>query len=146
MNGYSKDTVLQSLAVFGRYAGVSGGSDATTSITPQAPNLQVEADAVLRWLTLEKNHQWLMIFDNVDRDIHSDEDAQAYNVISFVPLADHGSILITTRLPSLGEIGISTKITKLTLNQALELLSNRSGLHVSSSGMIGIRSGGEGSS
>jgi hypothetical protein len=58
----------------------------------------------------------------------------------FVPLADHGSVLITTRLPSLGEIGKSTEITRLKPHQALELLSNRSGLHSSSSGTIHITS------
>lgn len=138
VNGYNRDTVLQSLAAFGRHAAVSGVSDSTASTTQQAPDIKAEADAVLKWLALEKNRQWLMIFDNVDRDIQSDEDVQAYDLISFVPPADHGSVLITTRFLSLGEIGTSTEIIRLELSQALELLSNRSGLHPSSSGTIGI--------
>lgn len=146
VNGYSRDTVLQSLAAFGRHSGISEASDSTANTTQQAPDTEVEADAVLRWLALEKNRRWLMIFDNVDRDIQSDEDMQAYNVTSFVPPADHGSVLITTRLPSLGEIGKSTEITGLNPNQALELLSNRSGLHPSSSGTIRIPSECEGKS
>jgi len=146
VNGYSRDTVLQSLVAFGRHAGVSGASDSTASMTQQAPDMEAEADAMLRWLALEKNRRWLMIFDNVDRDIQSDDDIQAYDVTSFVPPADHGSILITTRLPSLGEIGKSTEITRLQPDQAVELLSNRSGLHPSSSGTIGIPSKGQGTS
>jgi hypothetical protein len=146
VNGYSRDTVLQSLAAFGRRAGISEGSDSTANTTQQAPDTEVEANAVLRWLALKKNRRWLMIFDNVDRDVQSDEDIQAYDVTSFVPPADHGSVLITTRLPSLGEIGKSTKITRLKPNQALELLSNRSGLHPSSSGTIRIPSDCEGTS
>jgi len=146
VNGYSRDTVLQSLAAFGRYASDSGVSDLTASTTQQAPDMKAEAGAVLRWLALEKNCRWLMIFDNVDRDVQSDKDIQAYDVLSFVPPADHGSVLITTRLPSLGEIGTSTEITRLKLSQALELLSNRSGLHPSSSGTISILSEHEGTS
>jgi NB-ARC domain len=140
VNGYSRDTALQSLAAFGQRAGISGVSGSTTSMTQQAPNMEVEAGMVLRWLALEKNSRWLMIFDNVDRDVQSDEDVQAYHVMSFVPPADHGSVLITTRLPSLGEIGKSTEITRLRPDQALELLSNCSGLHPSSNGRIGIPS------
>lgn len=146
VNGYSRDTVLQSLAAFGRHAGVSGVSDSTASTTQQAPDIEAEADAVVRWLALEENRHWLMICDNVDRDVQSDQYIQAYNVMSFVPTADHGSVLITTRLPSLGELGTSTKITKLKPDQALELLSNRSGLQPSRSGTIGIPTEGEGTS
>ena len=144
VNGYSRDTVLQSLAAFSRHAGISGVSDLTASTTQQARDIEAEADAVVRWLALEENRHWLMIFDNVDRDVQSDQDIQAYNVMSFVPPADHGAVLITTRLLSLGELGTSTEITRLELSQALELLSNRSGLHPSSSGIIGILSECEG--
>ncbi|KAL8721729.1 MAG: hypothetical protein Q9181_007645 [Wetmoreana brouardii] len=98
--------------------------------------MKAEADAILKWLTLGKNGRWLMIFDNVDLDMRSDdEDTQAYSVTSFLPAADHDSVLITTRLPSLGEIGESTEVRRLGLDQALELLSNRSGLPRSSSDM-----------
>lgn len=80
-----------------------------------------------------------MVFDNVDRDVTSnEEDAQAYDVTSFLPTTDHGSVLITTRLPSLGEIGKSIEVTRLRADQALELLSNRSGLQPSSSGTIDL--------
>jgi len=113
VNDYSRDTVLQSLVAFGRHAGFSGVSDSTASMTQQASNMKAKADAILRWLALEKNRRWLMIFDNVDQDIQFDDDIQAYDVTSFVPPVDHGSILITIRLPSLGEIGKSIEITRL---------------------------------
>jgi len=144
VNGNSTDTVLQSLAGFARRAGVSGVSDPTANTAQQAPDMRAEADAVLRWLALERNRRWLMIFDNVDRDIQSaEEDAQAYSVTSFLPPADHGSILVTTRLPSMGEIGKSTEVARLRQDQALELLRNRSGLHPSSKGTVGPPSASE---
>lgn len=140
VNGYSRDTVLQSLAAFGRHAGIGGGSNLGSDAFKQSPDMEVEADTVLRWLALEKNCRWLVIFDNVDRDIQSEGHMEAYDVTSFIPPADHGSILITTCLPSLGEMGRSTEITRLKPGQALELLCNRSGLHSSSNGTIYIPS------
>lgn len=139
MNGDSRDTVLQSLAVFARRAGVSDIPDPRARADQRAPDMEAEAEAVLRWLALERNQRWLMILDNVDRDVTADEeDVQAYNVTSFLPHADHGFILITSRLPSLGELGKSTEVGRLNSEQALELLSNRSGLHASSTGMLNV--------
>jgi NB-ARC domain len=141
VNGNNTDTVLQSLAAFARRVGLSGVPGSKASTAQQAPEMKAEADAVLRWLALQRIRRWLMIFDNVDRDVGSDdEDAQAYDVTSFLPAADHGSVLITTRLSSLGEIGKSTEVTRLRPDQALELLSNRSGLHPSSNGTISLPS------
>ena len=137
VNGNSRDTVLQSLSAFGKRAGVDGGLEPTAYVAQQAPDM--EAYAVLRWLSQGRNHRWLMIFDNVDRDVRSSkEDPQAFDFMSFLPPADHGSVLITTRLPSLGEIGQPTEVGRLTLDQALELLRRRSGLRPSGDGMISL--------
>lgn len=121
LNGNSKETLLQSFASFSRHASISAAQHAKV--------IDAEAKAVLEWLALRGNRRWLMIVDNVDRKYTLDaEDPQAYDMQSFLPGADHGSILITTRLISLGEIGHSTNMKELDLEQALELLSNRSGL------------------
>ena len=129
VNGDSRDTVLQSLATFSRYAGIGGVSDSKAKVAQQAPDMEAEGAAVLRWLALELNQRWLIILDNVDRDVTADKgDSQAFDVGSFLPTADHGSILITSRLPSLAEIGASTEVGRLSSEQALELLSDCSGL------------------
>lgn len=140
VNGNSRDTVLQSLSAFGRRAGVDGVSSSAAYIAQRAPDMEAETAAVLRWLALKGNPRWLMIFDNVDRNVNLKEDNnnQAYDVTSLLPVADHGSVLITTRLPALGEIGQSTQVGRLRLDQALELLSNRSGLYSSSKGTGGL--------
>ncbi len=39
----------------------------------QAPDMEAEAEAALRWLALERNHRWLVIFDNVDQDVTAEE-------------------------------------------------------------------------
>ena len=137
VNGDGRDTVLQSLATFSRYAGIGGVPDSKAKVAQQAPDMEAEAAAVLRWLALERNQRWLMILDNVDRDVTADKgDSQVFDVGSFLPPADHGSILVTSRLPSLAEIGASTEVGRLSSEQALELLSDCSGLQSSSIGTV----------
>ena len=127
VDGNSKDTVLQSLSAFGRHA------------AQQAPNIEAKVTAVLRWLALEGNSRWLMIFDNVDRDVRSsEEDDQAFDVESFLPPADHGSVLITTRRPFLKTMGQSTEVERLKLDQAQELLIYHCKPDTSSHGRISV--------
>ena len=85
--------------------------------TPHAPDVEAEVSAILEWLALGRNRQWLMVIDNVDRECQPDnEDLEAYDISSFFRSADHGSLLITTHLYSLIEIGISTQVGRLNLN------------------------------
>ncbi|KAL9063214.1 MAG: hypothetical protein Q9161_009590 [Pseudevernia consocians] len=135
LNGNSKDTLLQSLATFLKHVLTRRPLEPLAGRTPHAPDVEADACAVLKWLALRGNWQWLMVIDNVDRKCQPDnEDPQAYDVSSFFPLADHGSLLVTTRLPSLTEVGTSTEVGRLDLEQALELLCSRSGLLPSSKG------------
>ena len=69
-----------------------------------------------------------MIADNINGESNPEaEEPWYFDISSFLP-ADHGCILITIRLPSLKDIKQSTNTTRLVLEQALELLSNESGL------------------
>ena len=134
VNGNSRDTVLESLARFARRVGSSGVPYSSADTAQQAPDIMAEATSVLSWLALEKNRRWLIIFDNVDQDKILEGNAETYDVASFIPPADHGSILITTRHLSLVERGTSTRVTSFRRHQALELLSHYSDLHPSSIG------------
>lgn len=49
---------------------------------------------VSRWLSQPGNHSWLIIFDNYD-------EPNTYDITKYYPLATRGSIIVTTRLPSL---------------------------------------------
>lgn len=139
LNGNSRDTLVQSLGAFGKHAGIVRTLEPTTSASQRSQDEEAEAQAVLRWLSLGKNHRWLVIFDNVDPEYPSNtEDQQAYDITSFLPSADHGSILITTRLASLGELGKSKEVQRLNRVQALELFCHRSNLPQSTKGAIGL--------
>ena len=120
---------MQSLAAFGKHANLSPVSEAAAAATQDAGDVEAEARAVLRWLALPGNRRWLMIVDNVDREYsRGDENPLAYDIQSFLPPADHEYIMITSRLPSFGEIGISREVKRLNAEQALELVCDRSGL------------------
>jgi hypothetical protein len=77
-----------------------------------------------RWLSISSNSHWLLIIDNVDRDHHDRGDPQAYNVQAYFPHADHGSMLITSRLPSLQRLGSGVKVGTLAGEQARAILEN----------------------
>ena len=91
----------------------------------------VEADVAVRecqqWLSLPSNSQWLLIIDNVDRDHRDRDDAQAYDVKSYFPDADHGSVLITSRLASLQRLGSGVKVGAVAADQARAILENNAG-------------------
>ena len=125
VNGNSKDTLLQSLAAFAAYARIDGIQQSTSDLTKHGQELVEKAETVLLWLALERNCQWLLVFDNVDRDYCAEAgDTQAYDIKSFLPAADHGSILITTRLAHLSELGNETKVSRVDSEQAHRILTN----------------------
>ena len=135
VNGKSKDTLLQSLAAFATYARIDDMQQSTVDRTRHGQETAEKADAVLRWLALKRNRQWLVVFDNVDRDDRAEAgDSQAYDIESFLPATDHWSILITTRLPHLGELGSATKVSRVDSQQALRILTNNSLLPQSTPG------------
>ena len=135
LNGNSQDTLSQSLAAFATYARIDGLQGSTIGATGHGQEIAEKANAVRRWLALKGNHQWLIVLDNVDRDYYAEvEDPQAYNIESFLPAADQGSILITTRLPHLGVLGTATKVKRVGSEQALRILMNNARLPLSTPG------------
>lgn len=81
-----------------------------------------DVDAVVRdvtsWLGQTDNRDWLMIFDNVDRESGvGNVDSNAYDIARYLPGADHGSILITTRLASLEQLGSSQRLGRFSREQ-----------------------------
>jgi hypothetical protein len=86
----------------------------------------VEADVAVRecqqWLSMSSNSRWLLIIDNVDRDHCDQDDPQAYNVKEYFPHADHGSMLITSRLASLQRLGSGVKVGTVAAEQARAIL------------------------
>ena len=125
LNGSSRDTLVQSLAVFAEYAEIGETRQSTGDTIEQGFEQQKKANAVLRWLALDENRRWLLIFDNVGRDYQTKAgDQQAYDIEFFWPAADHGSVLITTRLSHLEEHGSTTKVMSVNREQGRQILQN----------------------
>ncbi|KAF2631053.1 hypothetical protein BU25DRAFT_301776, partial [Macroventuria anomochaeta] len=121
LDGSSESSLKQSFAAFASripagqipeasrlYAASQGGSDVDAVVRD-----------VLGWLSIADNSDWLLVVDNVDRDNQRrEEDAEAYNVEEYLPEADHGSVLITTRLWHLGQLGERWEVRKVDKEQA----------------------------
>jgi hypothetical protein len=103
-------------------------SELTAEGAAQLSDATVEANVAVRecqrWLSISSNAHWLLLIDNVDRDHYDQDDPQAYNVQAYFPHADHGSVLITTRLASLQRLGVGVKVGTVGAEQARAILEN----------------------
>ncbi|GAB1211759.1 hypothetical protein ATERTT37_000883 [Aspergillus terreus] len=89
------------------------------------------ANQVLLWLAKPGNTRWLMIFDNIDQySLVQGRDDSKYDLYEFFPNADHGSIIITSRLRELTELGKSFPVQKLSHEDATRLLLQSSGFSI----------------
>lgn len=87
------------------------------------PDMDVIVKAVRQWFSQPSNRNWLLIFDNVDRDYLADtKDPQAFDVKELFPSADHGCIIITTRLAGLGRYWDGQKLERVDEEQAKSIL------------------------
>jgi hypothetical protein len=106
-------------------------SELTVEGAAQLSDATVEADVAVRecerWLSISSNVHWLLLIDNIDRDHYDQEDPQAYNVQAYFPHADHGSVLITSRLASLQRLGSGVKVGTVAAKQARAILENNAG-------------------
>ncbi|KAJ5147913.1 hypothetical protein N7526_001265 [Penicillium atrosanguineum] len=120
----SSPTTRDTLADFGQ-------SQNTKAVNDE--EVEQRAKDVLKWLAIEGNSRWLIIFDNIDQySPFNGPISDAFDIAEFFPRADHGSILITSRLQGLTELGMSFPIQRLDLKDAIQLLLLSSRLSVNS--------------
>jgi nucleoside phosphorylase len=114
--GKSRETLLQSMSsVLSQLPGQSSNPAATNE-----GEVEQNAKQVLRWLASPGNTRWLLIFDNIDQYSPGTDDG--YDIGKLFPTADHGSILITSRLRSLTELGRSFPVQGFNVEDAISLL------------------------
>jgi hypothetical protein len=118
INGDGMSTLLPSLSsVLPRVPTNRGKSQ-------EAGDIKAMAQEALQWLSLPANKNWLLIYDNVDRDWSPDNsDPEAYDLQKYFPTTDQGSILVTTRLQSLASLGESLQVRPVSLDQGLRILT-----------------------
>lgn len=105
-------------------------SDGALQLSHTTVEVDVAVRECQRWLSIPSNLYWLLIVDNVDRDHRDPDDSQAYNVEMYFPHADHGSILITSRLTNLQRLGYGVKVDTVATEQARSILENNAGRKV----------------
>lgn len=120
LDGSSESSIRQSLAAWadqileGRLP-----EDLGTQGDRQAGDVDEGIKRVIAWMNIKGNSNWLLIVDNVDRDYRMrEEDPEAYDLESYLPEADHGSVLVTTRLPHLGQLGSPWELRKVDIDHA----------------------------
>ena len=95
-------------------------------------SLEESVNFALNWLNQPSNLNWLLIYDNVDQDqsLHG-SDPEKYELSRYLPAADHGFILITTRKLRLAQLGRSLKVGKVNELQSRLMLESRMGYTIS---------------
>ncbi|KAJ5517508.1 hypothetical protein N7527_009068 [Penicillium freii] len=125
LHGKDRDALLQSLSfALNRLLGQGSDSEASNDT-----DVEQQARHMLRWLELDGNSRWLIIFDNIDQYSPSHgADFDGYDIREFFPKADHGSILVTSRLQRLTELGEPFPVDRLDSYNSIQLLLRSSGL------------------
>lgn len=135
LDGKTENSLLQSLIAIAFRLPKDQVSSRCKDIK-STEELEELSQEVLRWFALEGNHDWLLIFDNVDKTStlapHSDiESLTTYDIKSFFPSCDRGSVVITTRINRLMKLGNSIKINKLDTKHGMMLFESARGNPVS---------------
>ena len=132
LDGSSKNALRQSLA----NAAVRAARELPSwaMLLPQdMQNVDETIAALLQWLSLEANTGWLLILDNVDREWQGTSgraDPQAYDLKEFLPTADHGNVLITTRLGRLHRAKASLRMDAVDNEVGREMLESCAGKEI----------------
>jgi hypothetical protein len=119
VDGSAEETLKWSIASIQHHLKGCVFSSKAQSYAQSAKNLERAVTEVLDWFSLEKNDQWLLIInDLVTEAPSSDKDSQKFDLKTFLPTVDHGSVLITTRESQNYEYGPEMKLEMLSADQA----------------------------
>ncbi|KAF4456499.1 ankyrin 3, partial [Fusarium albosuccineum] len=124
LDGRSEDQLRQSFAKSLVRVPELRAASRNSDVNPNSKEgLDAAVTSVMEWLARPGNSQWLLVFDNVDQDHGQGGATEAYDVQQYFP-GDHGSILITTRLLRLQQLGRPKHLTKVDLHQSRAILQS----------------------
>jgi len=130
LDGKTEESLVQSLLAIGSRIPKSQNIEDLPNIEGSEESKR-KAQEVLQWFAVKGNSQWLLIFDNIDKTSYGEDtdqkDDSSYNIEGYLPSSDSGSIIITTRLPRLGDLGDSIQIHPLDFENSLLLLAKHVG-------------------
>jgi hypothetical protein len=129
LDGSSRDALRQSLASAAARM-VRKAPSSVGQPTPSNRDVDESIAALLQWLSSEANTGWLLVLDNIDREWQGASgraDSQAFDFKDYLPPADHGNVLITTRLGRLQRPKASLRMGEVDNEVGREILESRAG-------------------
>lgn len=126
LNIRDEDSLKQSFSAMVRRVRRAHPSASRLGLLTHETRLDEITDVVTAWLSRPQNRAWLIIFDNYDTlKIAGHDDAGRVDIRRFLPEADHGVILVTTR-SSRVDIGHQIRLKKLMyVKECIQILSER---------------------
>jgi hypothetical protein len=119
LDGRSEETLKRSIASCA--SRIPQGQILETSrayASDSGTNVDAVVKDVMAWLARPDNTAWLLIFDNVDREYKAQGgDPDAYDLHHYLSGADHGSVLVTTRLARLEQLGEPQQLGRVSKEQ-----------------------------
>jgi hypothetical protein len=101
-------------------------------LSSQDQSLEHAVTNTLRWLQRPKNFRWLLILDGIDNHIQHTQYAgtlprpnsptTAYDVRKYLSPLTHGTIILTTRVSALSQLGKGLQLNALPLGDSVEIL------------------------
>ena len=129
LNGQTRESLEQSLAGLARQLPKDQIPDFAKRCTQQGnEQLDEVVHEVKSWFSRDGNCNWLLLYDNVDREnLKSIDDPEAFDVSDYLPECDQGSIIITTRQYRLRTLGDEMQLGEMRGEEGLEVLESRIG-------------------
>ena len=129
LNGQTRESIEQSLAGLASQLPKDQISDLAKRWTQQGnEQFGKVVQEVQSWFSRDGNCDWLLLYDNVDRDdSETSENPEAFDVSEYLPECDQGSIIITTRQHRLRTLGDEMPLAEMTAEEGLEVLASRIG-------------------
>jgi hypothetical protein len=97
--------------------------DWPSALVDQPAKKPVKPESIIetmkKWFSIRQNDKWLIIYD----DVHHPP-TPYYNIGNYLPKADHGAIIITTRLKQYTRLGKPYELKKMTKAQSSRLLDS----------------------
>ncbi|RYP27937.1 hypothetical protein DL767_007464 [Monosporascus sp. MG133] len=112
LDGRSEDRLRQSIARCASRIPEGQIAERSRRRVLGSDDLDTVVADVLAWLASPGNTDWLLVFDNVDQDHEQGGMTGAYDVRRYLP-GDQGSVLITSRLSRLAQLGDSKQLRKV---------------------------------
>ena len=135
LNGKTDDSLKQGFASLARRLYEEHPSSILLRTAAETKEMDQIVEAIKRWFSIKGNTRWMLIFDNVDNPaLPGVKDSQACDIKFYIPEADQGSILITTRSSRL-QIGEMISVEKFRdVQENISILASTSRRAISDQG------------